>query len=212
MKNIMLDLETFGTNPFSMIISIGAVYFDPTKQGPEAIKSQFYVTIDPIASAKAGFLTDMSTICWWLDPQRNAIYKDWMGDAHFEPADALNGFSQWLAMLFDVTADFNALDDVDLTDSPATLQTAEHIAMWGNGPAFDNEILRNAYHRMSMPVPWKHFGDRCFRTMKNLPGAKLLAPPHEGPQHNALVDARQQALWLCNIHTRFGGFIPVTNG
>ena len=58
---------------------------------------------------------------------------------------------------------------------------------------------RNAYTRMNMDAPWKHFGDRCFRTMKNLGGARNLAPPHEGHIHNALVDARQQAKWLCNI-------------
>lgn len=202
MKNIMVDLETFGTNPFSMILSIGAVYFDPTKVGDAAIKSSFYVTIDPIASGKAGFMTDMSTICWWLDPARRPAWDDFLSVAHFEPADALQGFSLWIGGLFDLSQDPTAHDDLDFPKDPAKRETFEpstQVAMWGNGPAFDNEILRNAYTRMNMDAPWKHFGDRCFRTMKNLGGASNLAPPHEGHIHNALVDARQQAKWLCNI-------------
>ena len=46
--------------------------------------------------------------------------------------------------------------------------------------------------------------DRCFRTIKYLPGAKDLAPPHEGGQHHALIDARQQAMWLCAINQANG--------
>ena len=57
-------------------------------------------------------------------------------------------------------------------------------------------------------VPWKHYNERCFRTMKNLPGAKSLCPPHDGTQHNALVDARQQALWLVNMLRHTPSYAP----
>ncbi len=214
MKNIMLAIETFGTSPFAMIISLGAVYFDPAKQGTDAIKSEFYVTIQPEASEKIGARMDASTICRWLDPARSAAYAEWLNTAHFEPDAAFHGFQQWLLGLFDINQYADAHDDIDLPADPAKRETFEplsKIVMWGNGPAFDNEIVRNNYKMLGMDPPWKHWNDRDFRTMKNLTmgeqtggtKAKDLAPPHEGHQHNALIDARQQAMWLCNIVQQF---------
>lgn len=218
MKHIMVDLETFGTKPYSTILSIGATYFDPTKQGREALKSNFYVTIDPIASAKAGFRSDMNTICWWMLPAQRAAWDEWMSVAHFEPQAALFGFGQWLGSLFDLSQDPHAHDDVKVGDRQ-TFETADHVAIWGNGATFDNTLLRQAYELLGMEVPWKHWNDKCFRTLKNSAmftgpkhedplnqrpiTAKSLVPPFEGTKHNALADAQHQALWLCNIAQTF---------
>jgi hypothetical protein len=50
-----------------------------------------------------------------------------------------------------------------------------------------------------MEVPWKFWNSRCFRTYKNLPGAKSVRAPDAGIKHNAMADALTQAQTLCAI-------------
>ena len=192
--DVMLDLETFGTKDFSVIISIGAVCFDPTKTGSDAIVSEFHVTIDPADAQKRGLRLDAETVCWWLDPERAAAYHEWFNTPHFQLDVALDGFQQFMLENL-IYAEKNLHDD----GRRDTYEPHQQVTLWGNGPQFDCSLLRQAYQVCGRDVPWMHWNERCFRTLKALPGAKSLAPPHEGNQHNALVDARQQALWLCNI-------------
>lgn len=61
MKDVMLDLETLGNGPNSVIIAIGAVKFDATGLG-----SEFYQVVDPESCVKAGLQMDTSTVMWWM--------------------------------------------------------------------------------------------------------------------------------------------------
>ena len=197
--NVMLDLETFGTKDFSVIISIGAVCFDPTKTGSDAIVSEFHVTIDPADAQKRGLRLDADTVCWWLAPEQASAWHDWYNTPHFQLDVALDGFSEFLRENL-TYAETDTPDD----GKRDTYELREQVTLWGNGPQFDCSLLRQAYQVCQRDAPWQHYGERCFRTMKNLPGARPLVVPHEGLQHNALVDARQQALWLCNILKHVG--------
>ena len=68
--------------------------------------------------------------------------------------------------------------------------------IWGNGASFDNVILTNAYTKCKITRPWHFTRDRCYRTMKNVSDVpfKMI-----GNKHNALDDARSQALHLIKI-------------
>lgn len=69
--------------------------------------------------------------------------------------------------------------------------------VWGNGAAFDNVILAAHYDRCCIYRPWKFWNDRCYRTMKSLfPDVKM---DRSGTHHNALDDAKSQAVHLINI-------------
>jgi exodeoxyribonuclease VIII len=72
--------------------------------------------------------------------------------------------------------------------------------IWGNGASFDNVILANAYKKLSMDMPWHYWNDRCYRTVKNLLG-KNIEVEKVGTAHNALDDAKTQAMHLCKIMT-----------
>lgn len=61
MKNVMLDIETFGTLPGSVIRSIGAVTFDLAGKVGET----FYVNIDKQSCLDAGLVVDPKTEEWW---------------------------------------------------------------------------------------------------------------------------------------------------
>lgn len=68
----MLDTETFGLSPDSLIVSIGAVFFDETGLGingywPLELKNQIGRVIDP------------DTVAWWLqqsDDARHVFHSD----------------------------------------------------------------------------------------------------------------------------------------
>jgi len=77
--------------------------------------------------------------------------------------------------------------------------------VWGNGIAFDNVIIRNAFDHTGCldPVPWKFWNDRDVRTMVELGQAIGLDPkrdfPFEGIKHDALADAIHQAKYVSAI-------------
>ncbi len=74
--------------------------------------------------------------------------------------------------------------------------------VWGNGSDFDNVILRNAYNAYTLTYPWKYYNNMCYRTMKNLaPNVKMV---RSGNHHNALDDAKSQALHLIAICDHLG--------
>jgi len=88
MKDGMLDLETFGTDPDAPVIAIGCVEFDA-----EGIGSTFYRIID--LSTIVGN-PNMDTIRWWMnqsDEARN-IFKDSAPTVSIQ--QALVDFSEWV--------------------------------------------------------------------------------------------------------------------
>lgn len=163
MKNVMVDLETFGTLPGSVILSIGAVAFDWT----ELTGEEFYVVIEVESSKAAGFLVDPKTVDWWASksPEARAVLTD---PACVPVTEALRRFRSWL------------------------LGLECRVALWGNGGDFDNAMLQTAYAKVGIPQPWRYIDNRCYRTLKNL-GLEVPELPRQGTYHNALDDARHQA-------------------
>ncbi len=68
--------------------------------------------------------------------------------------------------------------------------------VWSNGADFDIPMLSHAYAQHGLEPPWQFHRNRCFRTYKNLPGAKGIRIPPLGVKHNALSDAHNQAVTL----------------
>lgn len=170
MQDIMLDLETMGTGPQAAIIAIGAVEFDiQTGQ----IGERFYIVIDLESSVAAGGQIDPATVLWWMRQSDAARSQFERPGANM--VDALFQFGEWMG------------------------QRAPHkeIRVWGNGAAFDNVILAEAYRRLRIEPPWLCWNDRCYRTIKALhPTIKM---QRSGTHHNAVDDAESQARHLIAI-------------
>ncbi len=76
MKHVSLDIETLGTRPGSIILSIGAVMFDP-HTGKTGHK--FYRNVIGKSCADAGLTSDPSTVQWWSEQSqevRDALKVD----------------------------------------------------------------------------------------------------------------------------------------
>lgn len=177
MKHIMVDLETMGTTPGSVILSIGAVAFDPDMKEaiePENPAQTFHQHISLKNSLARGFLTSADTTLWWMNQSEEARSNIIRGQVNaYGVSDTLSMYSSW------VLQHEESLDE---------------IVMWGNGASFDNALLSKAYEMVGMRQPWQFYNDRCYRTKKaDYPNIKLV---REGTHHNALHDAISQAKHL----------------
>ena len=59
--HLMIDFETLGTDPSTVVLSVGVVAFD--KNG---IHDKFYMDLDCEEQVAAGRTMNFDTICWWM--------------------------------------------------------------------------------------------------------------------------------------------------
>jgi exodeoxyribonuclease VIII len=176
LKHVMLDLETFGTSPYSTIIMIGAAVFDPYTDDPnKMITNRFEVAIDP-KSYQARI--DAATVMWWMDRERDPARTAWLSMSKVTLSEALDGFSEWIR--------YESAD----------------VRVWGNGSDFDNVLLSQAYEMMKRDAPWNFRHNRCFRTLRALSIDETMQ--YLGTQHTALADAVNQAVRANQIVRKLG--------
>ena len=176
--HIMLDLESMGRGPQAAIVAIGAVCFSLVER---SIVSEFYVVMDLKSSVTSGGTMCPETVMWWLEQCREAQ------DALLQPAmligGALERFTNWI--------------DASTVNVAGEYGHRASVRVWGNGATFDNVIITSAYENCEMPRPWAFCHDRCYRTVvANAPTRRTY---EGGVKHNALADARAQALHLINF-------------
>lgn len=185
LNHIMVDLETLGTVPGCSILSIGAVRFFPEQM---RLGEEFYAVVLRESCTDHFLEEDAGTIKWWEDKEPAA--KAVLGHAE-DPEIALP-----LPMAL-----------VNLNTWMLGFGGMRSIRVYGNGADFDNPILRVAQAAAKVdPFNSKagHFGGRCYRTLKSLDelfGPAFAAPKlqRQGTFHNALDDAKSQALHLMEI-------------
>ena len=144
------------------------------KFSAKGLGEEFYSVIDLNTSVQAGLTIDPDTLMWWMG-QSAAARKAVTRKDNESLFDALTAFSKFVG----------------------DKKTAK---IWGNGASFDNPILANAYKAVNLEQPWHFWNDRCYRTMKAMFG-KNIDVETVGTAHNALDDAKTQALHLCKIMT-----------
>lgn len=189
-KHIMVDLETMGTVPGCAGLSIGAVVMD---FDDFTLKEQFYTCVSLPDSLENFLHEEEETRKWWEDktPEARQVLFDANDPGAPRLADALTELNKWFASI------------------GATIRKTR---LYGNGADFDNPILRVMYHAAKVQPFGAEpgagfFGGRCYRTLKSLDeifGPAFAAPKLErvGTFHNALDDAKSQALHLMEIvHT-----------
>lgn len=146
MKHLVVDLETLGTVPGCVILSIGAVFFDENGLGAE-----FYKVINKRSCEEAGLLVNQDTVDWWNKQSMDAT-------------QVLRDAETSVDTLASVLEEFNAFIKQDTG-----------VKVWGNGADFDNPILAKAYEAVGVKQGWLPYNGRCYRTLKNIaPGPKLV--------------------------------------
>ena len=174
MSHVMLDLETMGTDPYSPVIAIGACRFE---MDTDLIEDVFYQVISLESCMEVGLRPSASTTLWWMN-QSEAARKVFYDETAVKLPIALDAFTDFL----------NSRPD----------------ELWGNSARFDCGLLEACYKACGKEVPWQHWHERCYRTVKNLPGAKDVKLVRQGTYHHALDDAISQAKHLQAIYKKLG--------
>lgn len=166
MTHIMIDLETWGTAPGSMLRSIGAVVFDPLTG---ELGSTFYANISDAQQGAAGLQKDPSTVAWWAEQSREA-QDALLADQH-PLSSVLLGFTAWW-------------------------QSEQGTHIWGHGASFDPVLLEAAYAACLLDAPWSFWNVRCCRTVLALANRRpdrRASETHHNALHDAQAQARAVA-------------------
>ena len=137
----MLDLETLGTRPGCVILTLGAVKFDPyslKEPGPG-----IYFRVDVDEQTALGREVQEDTLNWWIS-QADDIREEDLGENDRVSLDTL------------------------YRDLNRFLVGANNI--WAQGPLFDFAILENLYRQMGWPTPWQYWQIRDSRTLFGVHG------------------------------------------
>ena len=189
--HFVLDLETLGTTPTSVVTAIGiqVVKSRQKENGAfEFVLGESFYTPFPYwdEQIRKGRTVTGDTVKWLLN--RDRISQ--------EAVDALLTPSA-----------FQNLNSYDLLGEVNRFLVREEPALtnrwiWGNGSDFDNVILGGLFNTFNMVSGWEYWNNRCFRTLKNLSpvfGSGESEIVTQFPLHHALGDAQREAFELAQI-------------
>ena len=159
----MIDLETLGTSADTVILTVGAIKFDPlTDADPYA---DMYHRLNVDQQTDLGRTIDESTIEWWgkQDPE---IWEEALGDDNrIDVDDFIRDLQKWVV-------------GVDV--------------IWAQGYGFDITILDHLLLSKGHNLPWNFWNVRDSRTLFQLM-PKDPRKALNFAAHNALEDCRAQA-------------------
>jgi len=165
---LSIDLESLGTKPGCIILSIGASAHIPDIATPIT----FHVNIDIEEQKKRGLVEDPATRAWWAMQSAEA----WAAatDNAVHPDAAYLRFTDFLRSVEDISE---------------TPRSKWHFV--GNGPSFDMSLL-DAFIATcpGSKGQWPFWRERCLRTVADLSG--VYPDRSQGTHHNASVDAVNQ--------------------
>jgi hypothetical protein len=171
----MIDLETLGVEPNSVVMTLGAIKFNPFSD--EEPHSPLYLRGDvQEQSDKLGRSIDENTLAWW-SKQSQQIQDEAFGDHDRVTTDDLTKqLNKWCVGL-------------------------DYI--WCQGPTFDFVILQDLYKNIGKPVPWNYWQIRDSRTLFAMMPQDPRKQIQE-QLHNALADCYYQAKCVQQSYKHFG--------
>ena len=163
-NDIMIDMETLSTRADCVILTIGAVRFDPRGIGVVE-RIEIRPTIEE-QTADFDRHIDEETLDWWGRQSDDAINES-MGDTGRVPfkvaMEQLHKFC-W-----------------------------NQGKIWSNGSVFDVIIVEHAFNQLDITHPWRFWNIRDCRTIYDLCKVSLKDGSHV-TSHKAVEDAEHQAI------------------
>lgn len=172
MYDLSIDIETLGINPGSVVLSIGAVAFDRSKD-VIATSESLHLALNVKEQVDAGLKIDPDTLSWWINDKAK----------------------QLSILLQSTTKVVGALNQ--LTSFKHNFE-AKHI--WANSPDFDVVLIDALAKKFDFDLPWFYTANRCLRTIIDIAGLDKRAETKTlfeqcpfGNAHDARADAWVQA-------------------
>lgn len=173
-KHVMIDTETLGRTPGSVVRSVAAVEFDP--QTGETGRQKVW-KIDLTDSIRYGFKVESSTLKWWM-MQSEEARREFVEGAEIPLEDFLEDFMQFIA----------ATDE------------GNDFTLWCLQLDFDVAMLRSMYSWYNLNVyrcdeevlPWNFRKVRDVRPYMDALDSAGLLPPKVANRHTPLADCLAQ--------------------
>jgi hypothetical protein len=174
--DIMVDLETLGTETDSTIIQIAAIAFDmETKEEKETFNEIADISKNPEVRITA------DTLKWWLRTDKE-LFTKMLHSGNNSSYFILSQFYNWL-------------------DKLVKKYGQKNVYLWGNGILFDNKMIQMQMKNNYMEYPIFYRNDRDVRTLVDI-YCKQQDIPEEDlkgsfndinlTKHDALDDVRYQ--------------------
>jgi hypothetical protein len=135
---LMVDLETLAVSPRAVVLSLGAVHFDPRGSG---IQKELYFKIDLDEQDQLKREIDPNTIDWWAKQDPRIMEEAFSAEGRISLTDAVDQFHKfaWGCDSF-----------------------------WSHGSAFDLVIIEDIYRQLNRSIPWPYWKMRDTRTLFDL--------------------------------------------
>lgn len=165
--DIMIDLETLNTTPDCVVLTIGAVRFDPKGTGIVE-KLELRPTIEDQTEIYNRSISE-DTLRWWSEQNPAALEEAFSEDGR-------QSFKDCMEILYKFCWN--------------------RRAVWSNGAPFDLVVMEHAWRQTSdkpNPIPWPFWSMRDTRTLYEIAGVSL----RDGnfvTSHKAVDDAERQAI------------------
>lgn len=137
MADLMIDIETLSILPNAVVLTLGAVQFDPFDP-VERFYTENYFKFDIDEQLELGRDVNEDTVEWWgrqSEETRNEALSD----------EGRTTFSEYSPVL--------------------TKMVVGSKRIWAQGPVFDMGILENLYRQKKTPIPWQYYNVRDSRTL-----------------------------------------------
>jgi hypothetical protein len=137
-KHLMVDLETMAVTPRAVVLTLGAVHFNPYGNG---YSDKLYLRFDLDDQDLLKREIDPNTLDWWAKQDPKVMEEAFSPDNRVPLREAMDQFHK-----FAWGCD----------------------AFWAHGSLFDIAILEDLYRQIEKPVPWQYWQIRDTRTIFDL--------------------------------------------
>ena len=137
--DVMLDIETLGFQQNCVVLTLGAVKFDPYSDDEPSQPLYFRINVDE--QTEIGRIIDESTMEWWAKQPAEVFEEAMSEEDRISMDEATNQLNKYLVGAGKI---------------------------WAQGPLFDICIMENFYKMIGKPVPWQYYNIRDSRTLFDL--------------------------------------------
>jgi len=137
-KHMMLDMETMAVSPNAVVLSLGAVHFNPYGNG---YGDKIYFKIDLDDQDKLNREIDPNTLEWWGKQDPAIMEEAFSEEGRIPLVDAMDQFHKFARGC---------------------------SAFWSHGATFDLVIIENIYRQLGKNLPWQYWQLRDTRTLFDL--------------------------------------------
>lgn len=178
MTHVMIDAETLGLTPNSVVLNFAMVSMDFERA---AVEPEIYDSgpISINSCQKFGLKIDGNTIDWWLTRSPDAIKALGRSNSvHRSLQVVAKEALEWLSLM----------------------NKNNNLRVWGNSARFDLGLMDNVALRAGLKLPWDYRKEMCYRTIASLYPESPRNRLPEGEAHIALNDAKSQAEHLLMLN------------